>query len=124
MKLDPNAMAVRFSTGALLLLALAGCASMDEGSYKFSDGWRHATVAEILRGADVTRPRFWTCLRDVPELERSGRTYVVATYRGPHHRQSHLVSAPIGEVLRPGDKVHLNVSACENAIVKRDEARQ
>lgn len=124
MKPDPYRAAVRPMAGVLLLAALGGCASTEEGPYQFSDGWRHGTVEEILRGEDVKRPRFWTCLRDVPEPERLARTYVVASYRGPHHRQRHLVAAPAGESLRPGDKVHLHASACENAIVKRDEAKQ
>lgn len=124
MKPGPYRAAVGSVVGVLLSAALSGCASTEEGPYQFSDGWRHATVEEILPGEDVKRPRFWSCLRDVPESERLARTYVVASYRGPHHRQRHLVAAPVGESLRPGDKVHLHASACENAIVKRDEAKQ
>lgn len=108
----------------VVLSAAVGCASMDEGPFKFSEGWRDATVVEVLPGADVKNPRFWKCLRDMPEEERLRRTFVVGSYRGPHHRQKHLVSAPAAEALRPGDKVHLNAGACENAIVRREQARQ
>ena len=107
-----------------VLSAVAGCASMDEGPFKFSEGWRDARVEEVIAGSDIKNPRFWKCLRDIPQEERLRRTYVVGSYRGPHHRQKHLVAAPAGEALRPGDKVHLHASACENAIFKRDEPRR
>jgi len=122
--IQQNAINAGLAAAVLLLAALAGCASIDEAPYMFSEGWRDAKVVEVVSGADVNRPRFWKCLRDVPEQERLKRTYVIASYRGPHHRQQHLVSAPAGEALRPGDKVHLHASACENAIVRRDEPRQ
>lgn len=116
-------MEARISLAVLLVAALAGCASMEDGPYKFSEGWRKARVVEVVSGADVKRPRFWTCLRGVPEQERLTRTYVIASYRGPHHRQQHLVSAPVEETVRPGDKVFLHASACENAIVKDNDAK-
>lgn len=112
---------LRLQAFVVLLLTAAGCASVDEGPYRFSEGWRDAKVVEVLRGADVKKPRFWRCLRSVPEEERLSRTYVVGKYRGPHHRQEHLVPAAPGQAFRPGDAVHLNVAACENAIVKREE---
>lgn len=115
---------LHFIVLALLAGTATGCATVDEGPYKFSEGWRDARVEEVLSGAHVDRPRFWRCLKDVPEEERANRMYVIASYRGPHHRQKHLVSAPQGEALVPGDKVHLHASACENAIFRRAEARQ
>lgn len=112
--------------GVVLLVtsAIAGCASTEEGPFRFSDGWRHAKVVEVLPGADVKRPRFWGCLKGVSEQERLRRTYVVANYRGVNRHQDHLVPLPDGAVLRPGDKVHLNLSTCESAIVKRDDGSQ
>lgn len=108
----------------LVTCALTGCASMEEGPYRFPDGWRHAKVVEVLSGAEVKRPQFWTCLKGVAEQDRLRRTYVIANYRGVNRHQDRLVPLPDGEVLRPGDKVHLNVSSCDNAIVKRDEVGQ
>lgn len=114
----------RLWTTLLVASAVTGCASMEEGPYRFSDGWRHAKVVEVVPGADVKRPRFWECLRGVSEQDRLRRTYVIANYRGVNRHQDHLVPLPDGEVLRPGEKVHLNVSTCENAVVKRGDVSQ
>lgn len=100
-------------------LFLAGCATSPEGPYRFSDGWRDAKVVKVVSGSEITRLRFWDCLRDVLEAQRLSRTYVELEYRRMSRHAHRLVPLPEGMELQPGEKVHLNVSTCENALAKR-----
>lgn len=105
-------------------LLLGGCATVDEHGHKFSEGWRTATVVRLLKGSEVERPRFWTCTRDVPEAQRLGRDYVVVSYRGVNRQQQHLTALSPDLALQPGEKVHVNVAACEQAIAKLSPGKQ
>lgn len=103
----------------LAALLLGGCATSPESPYRFSDGWREAKVVKVISGRDISRPGFWECLRDVPEAERLARTFVELEYRRMRRHAHRLVPLPAGLELQPGEKVHLNVSTCENSLVKR-----
>jgi hypothetical protein len=99
-------------------LVLGGCATSPEGPYRFSDGWREAKVVKVVAGGDISRPRFWECIRKVPEAQRFARTYVELEYRRMSRHAHRLVPLPAGLEVQPGEKVHVNVSTCENALVK------
>jgi hypothetical protein len=100
---------------------LTGCASVDEGLCRFSEGRRDAELVQVLRGTDVKRPRFWRCLSEVPKQERLSRPNVIAKPRA--HCQPHA-PAPVREVLISGGRVHVDVFACKGAIVKRVELKR
>ncbi|TWO68000.1 hypothetical protein FN976_23925 [Caenimonas sedimenti] len=103
---------------------LSGCATVDEHGHRFSEGWRNATVVRLLKGSEIERPRFWTCTRDVPEAQRLGRDYVVVSYRGVNRQQQHLAAVAPDLSLQPGEKVHVNVTACEQAVAKHSPGKQ
>lgn len=99
--------------------SLAGCATVYEGKYEFSEGWRAATVVSVVTGAEIKDPGFWTCLRHVPEAERLSRTYVLLDYRNGSRHRKHMVPAPAGIQVVPGEKLYLNLSTCEQSLAKR-----
>lgn len=99
---------------------IAGCATTYEGKYKFSDGWRMATVLRTATGASIENPRFWECTRQFSEAELISRDFVLLRYRRDVNRnQNRMVPIVPGMDLQSGEKVYLNVSTCEQAIVKR-----
>jgi hypothetical protein len=107
--------------GLILLVAaaaaLSGCSSMFENKYDFREGWRRGEVLQIMDGHAVQRPRFWQCTRSLGAEERAGRRFVVLAYHQvPYRARRHLVAVPPDLELRPGQRVYVNVSQCENAI--------
>ena len=104
---------------AVMVTALSGCATVFEGKYKFSDGWRTATVVRAATGDSIKNPRFWECTRRLTEAELVSRDFVLLRYRGVNRAENRMVPAVPGLELQPGEKVYLNLSTCEQAIVKR-----
>lgn len=98
--------------------SISGCATVFEGKYKFSDGWRRATVVRAESGTSIKNPRFWECTRRVTEAELVSRDFVLLRFRGVNRAETRMVPAVPGLDLLPGEKVYLNLSTCEQAIVK------
>lgn len=117
--MNPPGTKVALYSLVLAPLVFGGCATSAEGPYRFSEGWREAKVVKVVSGGDISRPEYWECIRKVPAAERLARTYVELEYRRMSRHAHHLVPLPAGLELQPGEKVHLNVSMCENALVKR-----
>ena len=112
--------APKIAAASVALLALAGCASdLFEGKYAFSEGWRKATVLRVEQGSAVEDPRFWSCLRNVPVAATANRSYVVVAYHQTSRHRKHLVEAPPDMQLGPGDNVYVNLSRCDDAVVRR-----
>lgn len=112
------------TTGRMICLAatvlLAGCSTTaDEGMYKFSEGWRKARVERVLTAEELRKPRAWECTRHTTADQRRGHIYAILSYRQPPNTRRHLVSVTADDDLRAGEKVYLNLSTCENAIVRR-----
>lgn len=99
-------------------VAVSGCATVFEGKYRFSDGWRTATVVRAESGAAIKNPRFWECTRRLNEAELVSRDFVLLRYRGVNRTQNRLVPAVPGLDLQPGEKVYMNASSCDQAIVR------
>lgn len=95
---------------------VAGCASTEEGPYRFSDGWRKARVERIVQGSTLEKPSFWPCTRHTSLEERSQRTYAVVAYRDMHHTRRHLVQLTPEYSVRTGVEVYANISKCEYAL--------
>ena len=105
---------------ALAAVLLAACASQRPQDYSFADGWRRGKVESIVAGAELRRPQFWNCTRGRGAALRN-RTYAIVSYEQvPQRNRRHLVQLPAGSQLAAGDKVYVNLSACEHAIVERD----
>lgn len=103
--------------GGAAIMLMAGCATSDEGPYRWSEGWRQARVERIVHGADIENPRFWRCTRHTAAEERSKNMYALLSYREMHHRRRRMV--PLSDVLaiRAGSDVYANISKCSDSIV-------
>lgn len=99
------------------LLLLGGCATVDEGEYRFSQGWRQARVERLVSANELDKPWFWKCTRGTSEAQRQGHEYVVLSYRAFGRRQYRLVERETQQTLSPQQPVYLRASACQNAVV-------
>ena len=110
--------AAAWLAAAATATAVSGCATVFEGKYKFSDGWRQGTVVRAESGASIKNPRFWECTRGLSEAELVSRDFVLLRYRGVNRTQNRMVLAVPGLDLQPGEKVYLNAATCEQAVVR------
>lgn len=69
-------------------------------------------------GTTIKNPRFWECTRGLTETELVSRDFVLLRYRGVNRTENRMVPAVPGLDLQPGEKVYLNASTCEQAIVR------
>lgn len=101
---------VAFATvGAVVVLA--GCATVDDGPFPWSKGWRKGVVLEVARPADMASPRFFRCVREAEIRDRQA-VFVVVKYlqRGRAQRAAARISA--GSIFEVGDQVYVNVGDC------------
>jgi len=107
-------------TAALSMLALllaAGCATPPyEGKYSFSEGWRRGTVLEVVNGARLKDPKSLDCGRNKTAAQIQATEYVVVSYRWSSDRARWTVPQPAGMQFRAGDRVYVNLAACESAV--------
>jgi hypothetical protein len=121
---DKSQVRVRSFTRSLLLpacgtaaLLVAGCATTDEGPYRWSEGWRQARVERLVQGAGIENPRFWRCTRHTAVEERSKNVYALLSYRDMHHKRHRMVPISDGLAVGPGDNVYANISRCADSLV-------
>ena len=100
---------------------LSACTTLLDGHYDYRDGWRRGKVVAVIRGAEVERPGYWSCLRQVPAAQRAATSYVLVLYpvTGRASR-TRLVPRMPGVDVTPGDRVLVNLARCDGALVRRE----
>lgn len=88
---------------------LGGCASLGP-EYVHRDGWRPGTVTEVGSGREIVERLSNTC---VPGATDSA--YALIRYTGNSHLRWRAFPIPEGRDVRVGDKVSLDVNACQFA---------
>lgn len=101
-----------------LTAMLGACATVDDGPFAWSKGWRQGEVLEIAKPAQMERPRFFRCIRDADPRETDA-AFLVVKYLQRGRAQRTAVRAPIGESFRPGDLVYVNLGDCSLSPVHR-----
>lgn len=102
---------------------LAGCATIYEDQFHFSEGWRVAEVVRVAPASLVDNPAYWNRMREPPEVVRQDRAYVLLSYRAFARKRHTLHPLPPNMGLRPGDPVYVRPGSCDDAsIVKRGRA--
>lgn len=114
--------APRLALAALVASALAGCATLYEGKYDFSEGWREAEVLEVVPLSGISRPNFYTCSREASATQKQADTqYVILKYRRMSRSARHAQPLQTGQQWTPGEKVYVKVSDCTGQIVRRSQ---
>lgn len=122
MNYSPALKASGLTLAFLLASALAGCATLYEGKYDFSEGWREAEVLEVVPLSGIGRPNFYTCVRNASASEKQADTqYVILKYRRMSRSARHAQPLQTGQQWTPGEKVYVKVSDCTGQIVRRSQ---
>ncbi len=106
---------------ALLLASTGGCATVYEGKYEFSQGWREAQVVEIAPASQIEWPEFFECIREGSPQERATESFIVLSYRRMGKTAKRAAPLSANPQLRVGDMVYVNASRCDSPVVKRQE---
>ena len=105
----------------LSVFALAGCATVYEGKYDFSDGWREAKAIRIERDTEIAKLQFSDC-RDTASLQQlASDKFIVLSYK--HLNRPRIRVVPLGPSsgVRVEDLVYVNVTDCERPLIRRSE---
>lgn len=106
-----------------LLASLAGCTSIDNGRYRYDQGWRPGNILQIGSATTNFPTAASDCRRAVPNARAAEFDYayvhLVNTHEGggkyfnsnPKLRHV-IVRLRPGTSLREGDRVHVNIRDC------------
>ena len=103
------------AAGALL----TGCATVYEGKYAWSEGWRAAEVVEVTTAAQMERPRFYECVRNATPQQAASDEFAVVKYRQVHGSKLRAVALQPGQSFAPGDFVYVMAGNCSTPLVRR-----
>lgn len=109
----------RFVGLAAACLLLPACATVYEGKYAWSDGWRAAEVVQVTTAAQMERPHFHECVRKAAPGTAGASTFVVVEYRRMARKQSRAVPLQAGQSFAPGDLVYVDADDCSTPLVSR-----
>lgn len=108
-------------TALAAILLLGGCATVYEGGYARSDGWRRGGVVAVQPGAGLERPDYWACTRDLTREQRSSREYVVVWFAEGRYKGYYAAEVPSGTQFAQHAPVFVNVFRCQDAVVARND---
>jgi hypothetical protein len=114
------------STAAVLVgaILLSGCAAtVYDGKYDWSEGWRSAEVVEVAAASEMERPRFYDCVRRATPEKLATTKFAVVKYRSMSRTQRRAVPLAQGQTLRAGDPVLVQVETCDPAVERRDAGK-
>lgn len=102
--------------------ALAGCANLSDERFPFNEGWREAEVLEVGPISQISRPDFYTCIRNASTSEqRPAAQYVIVKYKRMGRSARHAQPLQVDQQWSAGEKVYVKVSECTGQIVPRSE---
>ena len=118
--MKPRTDMLRMAAIGAALVLMAGCATVYEGGYRRSEGWRRGGVVETVEGAALERPTYWTCTRALSREQREARRFILVWYVEGRYKTYYVASAPSAHRFLPGQTVFVNVLRCEDALVARN----
>lgn len=107
------------SAAGFAAFILAGCTTVYEGKYDFSDGWREAEVMEIAGASEIRKPQFSDCRESATPQQLSTGQFAVLSYKRMGRKRAHVALLKPSEAFHPGDLVYVNVSSCDTPLVSR-----
>lgn len=107
----------RVFTAVLAGVAVAGCAStVYEGKYDWAEGWRKAKVVKVQTPAEMLRPGFYTCVRNLSSEQRTTQRFALVEYRRVSRTFRHAALVRQGDQVAEGDTVYVDVDDCARPL--------
>jgi hypothetical protein len=104
------------AAAGLLGVALAGCATVYEGKYPFSDGWRKARVEEIGAASALTQSSLNDCRSSATAEQKAAGIYALLSYADFGHRRTRIVALPPGVNFKAGAPVYVKLRSCAGDV--------
>lgn len=100
----------------LIGAALAGCATVYEGKYSFSDGWRKAKVEDIGAASALTRSSLSDCRSSASAEQKAIGVYALLSYADFGHRRTRIVALPPDARFEKGGAVYVKLRSCAGDV--------
>lgn len=100
----------------LIGAALAGCATVYEGKYPFSDGWRKARVEEVGAASALTQSSLNDCRSSATPEQKAEGVYALLSYADFGHRRTRIVALPPEARFEKGAPVYVKLRSCAGDV--------
>lgn len=97
----------------------AGCTTLYEGRYDFSEGWRKAEVVRIEPFEKLSAYEVPRCRAGPPSAAGTGATWAVVRYRAGRRSRNAAIPLSPSDAFKVGELVYANVSDCSREIRHR-----
>jgi hypothetical protein len=105
---------------ALLLGVLSGCATIYEGRYAFSDGWRKARVEEVGTASALRAVALSDCRRTATAEQLATGTFAFLSYADFGHLRRRIVALPDHTRFEAGDAVYVKLRSCSGDVAHQN----
>lgn len=106
----------------LIGAALAGCATVYEGKYSFSDGWRKARVEEIGAASGLTKSSLSDCRNSATPEQKATAVYALLSYADFGRHRTRIVTLPPELRFEKGDPVYVKLRSCAGDVAPQTAA--
>ena len=103
------------------IFALSGCATVYEGKYDFSDGWREAKVIQIGRAGEIAMPQFSDCRVSASPQYLAADKFIVVSYKHLSRPRKRVVPFGPSDHVRVGDLAYVKVTDCDSPLILRSQ---
>ena len=101
-----------------LIVLLSGCASIYEGKYDWSEGWRSAQVERLGDARSMVDERDMLCTKDILSAFGPDQQFAVVTYRSQRTTWKRVRPVSPESAVSIGDRVYVNSERCDQPIVR------
>ena len=101
---------------AAATLVAVGCTPIYEGHYAYDEGWRKATVTDVLSGDDPTLTATLDCRAKLGREASAGHVFARVTYSYARNVRSMIVAVAEGDAPRPGMAAYVDAADCTRPL--------
>lgn len=102
---------------ACVLGVLSGCATIYEGRYAFSDGWRKAQVEEVGMASTLRGSALSDCRSTATTEQLATGTFALLAYADFGHLKRRIVALPSHTRFEAGDAAYVKLRSCSGDVV-------
>ena len=102
-----------------ILVVTSGCATVYEGKFAFSDGWRKATVEEVASSTQLSGTAASDCREGASISQLRDNRFALVAYAESGHLRRRIVVLPLQPRIQAGNAVYIKLRSCSGEIALR-----
>lgn len=102
-----------------VIVLVTRCATVYEGKYAWSEGWRAAEAVEVTAASEIERPRFYDCVRTAAPEQLANSKFAVVKYREMSRTNRRAILVQPDQSFARGDLVCVKADDCLTPLVVR-----